>query len=380
MRRNGALDARLGGGMTTIDLSSKPVQESKRDRGRLKQALAFAFPLTTNMWPLLLFASQKVFVLPSLLLVGFGDRTYHRDIVISLFASLCGLLIFLTQTANGYEQPHFLGFLLFVWSIPPINYAVRMDAIALRRYLTYLTLFNVAMGFFLLLSNIDLYGLRGLNRVVGTDGEAQRVYFESSSLAAVVLTTTFKRRWLQIATILAVLCFMIFVARSVAIIFLIALNFSLPHLLKSTPLMKLILFMFCVAFIYILYIYIPIIRPDIELSLRAKQFQFDVILGSLDGWSGWGWGSYLPPLSSDPEQPYQIEMQLPMLLLQIGPLALLAIFAATWLHFLNCSNRYYLAIIRLAVFMGIGFNNPWLFIPSWFLTCQLLFRYEKADS
>jgi hypothetical protein len=347
--------------------------------GRIAQARAFALPLATNIWPILLFVSQKAFVLPALVLVGFGDAAYRRDLLIACAACLCGILVYLTQFPNGYDQIHLIGYLLFMASVPVINHAVRMDAITLRRLLTYLTLFNVVMGFFLLFSNIDLYGLRGLNRVVGTDGETHRVYFESSSLAAVALATTFRRRWLQLLTILAVLAFMIFVARSVAIIFLLALNLSLPHLLRSTPLVKLGVLIVGALFLYLIYLYLPVLRPDIDLSIRAKQFQFDVIVGSLHGWSGLGWGAYLPALSTDPDQPYQIEMQLPMLLLQLGPIALVAISGLVWLHFANCTRQQWLGLGRFAIFMGIGFNNPWLLLPSWFLTCQLLFRYEKSD-
>ncbi|MEZ0497925.1 hypothetical protein ACAX61_16745 [Sphingomonas sp. IW22] len=345
----------------------------------LVRVRSFALPVATNLWPLLLFVSQKAFVIPGLILVGFGDGAYRRDLLIASLASVCGLLVYLTQFHNAYDQVHLIGFLLFIWSVPVLNHATRFDAIGLRRILTYLTLFNVIMGFFLLVTEIDLYGLRGLNRVVGADGETHRVYFESSSLAAVALATTFRRRWLQVAVVVSVLAFMIFVARSVAIIVLLAANLGLPYILRSTPAVKIMIAILGAAFLYVLYLYLPVLRPDVDLSLRAKQFQFDVILGSFDGWSGLGWGTYFPVLSSDPEQPYQIEMQLPMLLLQLGPLALATLALSIWMHFANCAERQWYAFGRFVIFMAIGFNNPWLFLPSWFLTCQLLFRYERAE-
>lgn len=344
----------------------------------LSRTRAFALPLATNVWPLLLFVSQKVFVIPALVLVGLGDGAYRRDLLIAFFASILGLLVYLTQFGNPYDQIHYIGFLLFIWSVPVINHAVRLDASTLRRALTYLTLFNIAMGFFLLVTEIDLYGLRGLNRVVGTDGATHRVYFESSSLAAVVLATTFRRRFLQVLVILATLAFLIFVARSIAVIALLALNLMLPSLLRSSPATKVIVFFIGAAFACSLYLYVPILRPDIELSLRAKQFQFDVIIGFIDGWTGLGWGAFLPALANDPEQPYQIEMQLPMLLLQLGPIVLAAIAGLIWMHFANCTQKQWLAATRFLIFMALGFNNPWLFLPSWFLTCQLLFRYDKV--
>lgn len=340
----------------------------------------FAFPVVTNLWPVLLFVSQKAFVVPAILLAGFGDDRYRRDLILALIGSFIGLLVYFTQFSSPYDQAHLLGFILFIWSMPLINRATRLDAIALRRVLTWLTLFNVVMGLFLLMSNIDLYGLRGLNRVVGTDGETHRVYFESSSLAAVALATTFRKRWLQIATMLGVFVFTIFIARSVFVVLLLGLNIAFPYIVRSTPATKILSFLMTVTLLYVFFLYLPVLRPDVELSLRAKQFQFDIILGSLDyGWSGLGWGTFIPALASDPDQPYQIEMQLPMLLLQLGIPALIGLLGVVLALFFSADRNKGLALLRFAIYTLIGFNNPWLFVPSWFLTCQLLFRYDDND-
>jgi hypothetical protein len=338
-----------------------------------------AFPLLTNLWPILLFVSQKAFVIPALVLTGAGDKGYRRDLLIAAAMSGVGLIVYALQYGNPYDQAHLVGFLLFVVSMPTINYAIRLDTEKLRRFLTYLTLFNTAMGFFLLVSHIDLYGLRGLNRVVGTDGVTARVYFESSSLAAVVLLTTFKRRWLQIFTAVAVCAFTLLVAKSVVIVMLLGLNLTLPYLLRSSPGIKVSVTVVAIISFAALYVYLPVLRPDVDLSLKVKQFQLDIIIGSLgDLWSGWGWGTFYPQLASDPDQPYQIEMQLPMLLLQLGPLALFAIVVLMLMMFLSATHNRILGFARCAVYLLIGFNNPWLFVPSWFLTCQLLFRYDNA--
>ncbi|MBD8472131.1 hypothetical protein [Sphingomonas sp. CFBP 8765] len=338
-----------------------------------------AFPLLTNLWPILLFVSQKAFVIPALVLTGAGDTGYRRDLLIAAAMSCVGLIVYALQYGNSYDQAHLIGFLLFVVSMPTINYAIRLDAEKLRRFLTYLTLFNTAMGFFLLFSNIDLYGLRGLNRVVGTDGITARIYFESSSLAAVILLTTFKRRWLQIFTIVAVFAFTLLIAKSVVIVMLLGLNLILPYLLRSSLGIKFFVTVVAIITFTVLYIYLPIIRPDVYLSLKVKQFQLDIITGSLgDLWSGWGWGTFYPQLASDPDQPYQVEMQLPMLLLQLGPIALLSIVTLMLMMFLSSTHNRIMGFARFAVYLLIGFNNPWLFVPSWFLTCQLLFRYDNA--
>lgn len=337
------------------------------------------FPLLTNLWPLLLFVSQKAFVIPALVLTGTGDAGYRRDLLIAAAMSAVGLVVYALQYGNSYDQAHLVGFLLFVVSMPTINYAVRLDSNKLRRFLTYLTLFNTVMGFVLLVSHVDLYGLRGLNRVVGTDGVTARVYFESSSIAAVILLTTFKRRWLQVFTAFSVFAFTLLIAKSVVIVLLLGANLTLPFILRSSLSVKLVVALLTFAIFYVLYIYLPVFRPDVDLSLKVKQFQLDIIIGSLgDLWSGWGWGTFYPQLATDPDQPYQVEMQLPMLLLQLGPLALLAVIILMLLLFISASDNRALGFARFAVYILIGFNNPWLFVPSWFLTCQLLFRYNNV--
>lgn len=356
-----------------------PIQ-SGASSGAWANIRAMIFPLLTNFWPVLLFVSQKVFVIPAIILAGFGDGKYRRDLLLSAIISLVGIVVYVQQYGNAYDQVHLLGFLLFAWSMPTLNYATRLDPTKLRRFLTYLTLLNAAIGFFLLVSKIDLYGLRGLNQVIGSDGLTHRVYFESTSLATVLLISTFRWRWAQVAMILAVFGFVLFVAKSVVIAVLFGLNLALPYILRSSPAVKVITVGAIAVVFTILFIYLPVLRPDVDLSLQAKQYQFDLIINSLgNGWSGLGWGAYYPQLASDPEQPYQVEMQLPMLLLQLGPIALFAILGATLALFLSATRVRLKAFARFAIYALIGFNNPWLFVPSWFLTCQLLFRYENDN-
>lgn len=124
--------------------------------------------------------------------------------------------------------------------------------------------------------------------------------------------------------------FTIFIARSVFVVLLLGLNIAFP-ISCAAPATKILSFLVTVTLLYVFFLYLPVLRPDVELSLRAKQFQFDIIFGSLDyGWSGLGWGTFIPALASDPDQPYQIEMQLPMLLLQLGIPALIGFWASCW--------------------------------------------------
>lgn len=336
------------------------------------------FPLLVNVWPLLLFVSQKVFVLPGLALVGLGDAAYRRDLMIAAGMTLVGVLVYLGQFPNFFDQAHLLGFISFVLSMPLVNYATRYNPTQLRRWLTYLTLFNVAMSIYILVSNIDLYGFRGLNRIEGTDGVTSRIYFESSSLAAVFLLSTFRRRVLNIMTLVAVFVFVVFFARSAVVMALLGLNLILPYILRSPAPIKIGATIAAVVVAVLIYIYLPVIRPDIGLSLASKQFQLDVIISLMpDNWTGWGWGSYLPPLATDKDQPYQIEMQLPMLMLQVGPIALIGILVLTLSLFMSAAEEKARGYARFIIYALIGFNNPWLFVPSWYLTCQLLFRDER---
>ncbi|SNT10195.1 hypothetical protein SAMN06295912_1416 [Sphingomonas laterariae] len=347
-----------------------------------RMARAFLFPVLTNVWPILLFVSQKAFVVPGILLVGFGDSAYRRDIVIALALTLVGFIVYITQYSNVYDQAHFLGFVFFAWSIPIINHASRIDNIKLREILTYITVVNAVIGFFLMISDIDLTGLRGLNKIVGSDGGTHRVYFESASLASVSLFSTFKKKWIKFAAAVIIISFIIFVARSVAIIILLFANISLPFFLKRSPAIKITVLISMIVLLYLSYIYLQILRPDVELSLRAKEFQFNLIINFLGSeWSGWGWGAFYPAMASDPDQPYQVEMQLPMLMLQLGIVAFIVIMSLTALSFIGAaSDNKMFGFARFFVYSMIGFNNPWLFIPSWFLTCQMLFRYDDERS
>lgn len=340
----------------------------------------FLFPMIANFWPVLLFISQKAFIVPSMLLIGAGDEKYRRDMLFAGAMGLVGIIVYIWQIGNPYDLAHLTGFLLFLLSVPVVNFAVRYDHELLRKILTYLTILNIVMAVFLLVYDIDLYGLRGLNKVVNRYGATNRVYFESSSLAAVALFSTFKNKFLRFGLFIAVTVFVVLIAKSVAIVILLAANVALPYIIRSTLAVKISVIGIASIAIVIFFSYLLVIRPDVYLSLQAKQFQLDLITGSLGGdWWGWGWGAFYPNLATDLDQPYQVEMQLPMLMLQIGPVALLLIVLLMAMTFMSTTTRPVMGAGRFLVYLLIGFNNPWLFIPSWYLTCQLLFRYDADD-
>jgi hypothetical protein len=287
-------------------------------------------------------------------------------------------MVYLNQPYNSFRDVHFFGFLLFVWSMPPLNYAIRLDTRRLLVCLSYFTLFNVLLGIYFLYFNVNLQDFRGLNRIETSDGYTTRLFFESASLAAVFLASGFRRKIVRIATLFLVVAFVVLITRSFVIMLLLGLNLSWPYLARGSAPFKALVAAAVLALGYLAYRYLIGLRPDLYLSLYAKQYQLTVILSWQEGWLGWGWGAFIPQLATDIDQPYQIEMQLPMLLLQLGPLGLGTILIFTLMLFFSASENLALALGRFAIYCMIGFNNPWLLLPSWYLTCQLLFRANPA--
>ncbi|MGQ7830306.1 hypothetical protein [Altererythrobacter sp. Z27] len=367
------MDAAFTGNLTA--------QAAKLRRNYWRLLRILWFPFVTNLWPALLYLSQKAFVPVALVLNGWGDAAYRRDLFLTLSITSIGLFVYLTQPANSFQDFHALGFLLFVWAMPVINHAVRGESELLLRGLTYLTIFNALLGFYFFVNDVDLQEFRGLNRIESNDGYTERLFFESASLAAVFLLSTFRRATIRVVALVLVISFVVFIAKSVVVILLLGMNLIWPIFVRSSIGAKIGAAVVGAAGLFMIYLYLPVLRPDIFLSVLAKQTQLEVILSLQQAdYQAWGWGAFVPQLATSIEQPYQIEMQLPMLMLQLGPLALAAIMALTLALFLSAAESKLLAFMRAGVYFLIGFNNPWLLVPSWFLTCQLLFRTDVRDT
>lgn len=365
--------------MNAIDLAARPSTPSTNLRRFWKQRV-LAFPMAINFWPFLLFVSQKAFVPLGLILAGLGDARYRRDLVLTFYLSLVAGAVYLFQAWNSYRDVHVVGFLLFVWAIPIVNHAVRHHERDLLTGLTYLTIFNAVLGLYFYFFGVSLEQFRGLNRIETSDGFTTRIFFEAASLTAVFLLSTFRKPVVKLLALALITVFVVFVTRSFVLMLLLGLNLVWPHLLRSPLPVKIAVAGTGFALAFLTFTFIAELRPDVYLSIFAKQYQLEVILSMQQGsWSAWGWGTFIPQLTSDIEQPYQIEMQLPMLWLQLGPLWLLAVLGLTLTLFLSAAERTYLGVMRFAVYAIIGFNNPWLLLPSWFLTCQLLFREGGGD-
>lgn len=367
------MDAAINGNLTA------PAARPKRNYWRLLRILWF--PFVTNLWPALLYLSQKAFVPVALALNGWGNAAYRRDLLLALAITSIGLFVYLTQPTNSFQDFHALGFLLFVWAMPVINHAARSEPDILLRGLTYLTIFNALLGFYFFVNDVDLQEFRGLNRIESNDGYTERLFFESVSLAAVFLLTTFRQKIVRIFALALVVGFVVFIAKSIVVILLLGMNLIWPIFVRSSIGAKIGAVAAGAAGLFLIYLYLPVLRPDIFLSVLAKQTQLEVILSLQKAdYTAWGWGTFVPQLATSIEQPYQIEMQLPMLMLQLGPVALAAIMGLTLALFLSAAESKLLAFMRAGVYFLIGFNNPWLLVPSWYLTCQLLFRTDLREA
>jgi hypothetical protein len=346
------------------------VAARRRVRGRI-----FIFPVLLNAWPVLLLISQKALVPLGLLFAGTGTASYRRDVALAALMSMAALVWFGLQRANEYAVPHLIGYVLFIAAVPLINLAVKSDSSRLLRLVAMFSVFNAFLAFVFFFLEIDLSGFRGLNRIIGEDEQAHRVYFESTSLVAVFAVSAFKRGWRRNLATLLVLAYAALLAKSVFVLALFAINNVLPRVLRRSWWQQLVVLLSLGAILIIGPIAVALLRPDVGLSIGIKLLQWESVLahpGSI--WSGSGWGYVIAEIVNSETQPYQIEMQLPMLFKQIGVVGVGLYAAGMWWFVRSASGSAAASWLRWSAYIAIGFNNPWLFMPSWYLTAVLLFR------
>jgi hypothetical protein len=120
---------------------------------------------------------------------------------------------------------------------------------------------------------------------------------------------------------------------------------------------------------------VAVARPDFALSVGIKLVQLQTILTyPTPLLTGHGWGYVIDSIVNSPDQPYQVEMQLPMLVLQAGSLLVLAYAAGMLSLFRSVSGSWSATWLRFGTYFLIGFANPWLLLPSWYLTVALMYR------
>lgn len=363
-------------------LARVPVRPVVRRR-KINWCVQF-FPLLLHVWPLLLLMSQKTLTPLGLVLVsaGGGTKRFHRDMLVAVVMIGVGAFMLLFQSPNEYAVAHYTGYALFVLSVPLVNAAVVQDRIQLIKGLALLSVFNSLMALIVYFLAIDLSAFRGLNRIIGDDGATHRVYYETASLLAVFSAQSIRRkalRWLCIAIVAA---YALLLARSVFVILLFLINRYLYRVFQGSRLQRIM----TVLIILMIGIVGPIItlllRSDLELSLGIKLLQFNEILEDASpAMSGSGWGYVIDAIINSPDQAYQVEMQLPMLFRQIGWAGMSAYTAGMFLLIRSVSGSLGCAVLRWLTYLVIGFNNPWLLIPSWYMTvCLMYSQFERRKS
>jgi hypothetical protein len=286
-----------------------------------------------------------------------------------------GALSLLLQPWNEFAAAHYLGFVLFLLSVPLVNAAVRSSGERLIKWLSILSLSNALLAFFFYFLEVDLSQYRGLNRIVGADEATHRVFYESTSLLAVFSVKFLRRRWLRWVCGAIVAGYALLLAKSVFVILLYLLNHLAPRILSGRILPRIAVSILFLGLAIGAPAMIALARPDFALSLGIKLLQFKAVIDDTSPiLTGSGWGYVIDEVVTSTEQPYQVEMQLPMLLSQVGLFVLIPYIVAMTSLFRSISGTWTATMLRTAAYFAIGFANPWLFIPSWYLTTSLVFR------
>jgi hypothetical protein len=118
-----------------------------------------------------------------------------------------------------------------------------------------------------------------------------------------------------------------------------------------------------------------LVRADLLLSILYKAEQFLTIINELGLNNiilGEGFGFFLKEFATDVNQPYQIEMQLPMLVLQLGLIHCTLLLTAMYFLFKSINIKY--SFLTTGLFFSVGIINPWLFLPTWLVTSIYFFK------
>lgn len=337
------------------------------------------FPVLINFWPIVLIASQKLLVPIGLVTLDYGRAGARNDLMTVLGMAFLGAVT-LVLLPNEYSVAHFVGYALFLLSIPSINSAIRKARDPLVKWISIFSIFNSLMAFVVYFLSIDLSSFRGLNRILDSNGDSTRVYFETTSLLAVFTVKSIKQSWLRVLCIGIVGSYALFLGKSIFVVLLFFCNRYAARFFLGRLRDQILVVVGVLVLAVAGPLAIAALRPDFALSLGIKLLQFARIVGDPTPLlTGGGWGYFIEEIAGSPDQPYQIEMQLPMLIVQIG-LVQLFIFAAcitVLLSWVSHSRRALLA--RILTYFAIGFSNPWMFIPSWYLTVALMYSDIDGD-
>jgi len=259
-------------------------------------------------------------------------------------------------------------------ALPAINAAIKEDRTRTLTVIAWLSLLNSALAYVFYFLETDLSTFRGLNRVVDFEGTTARVFFETTSLIAAFTLQGFRSTAMKIIAALVVFTYALLLAKSIFVILLIVINYAAPPVLAQ-PFRKKLLYLGGSAIAMLtVFVFLFALRADFALSVGVKLIQWQEITNDISwNWIGAGWGDVIDGIANNDDQPYQVEMQLPMLVHQAG-IPFTVLFAITMFFQLRTLKSGIIAWARTLTYLIIGFSNPWLFIPSWYLTAALMFE------
>ena len=286
-----------------------------------------------------------------------------------------GACILLVQPPNKYEFEHFIGFAGFVVAVVLINLAAYTNQERLRRIISIGGLLNACLAIVVFYIHPNMHGLRGLNFIDNRYGVPTRFFIATTSLLAVVNFDFIKQKMLRYIFYFIVIFYLVELARSILVLLVLVSDKYLNTIMRASLVTKFAFFFAILVFGVLASIGILIYRPDLLLSAGFKLFQLETLSRYLDHIIfGYGWGFVIHLLATSPKQPYQIEMQLPMLVIQVG-LIYVSLYLL-WMYWMlrSVSETKVVAFARFITYSIVGFVNPWLFLPTWYLTSALLYR------
>lgn len=291
-----------------------------------------------------------------------------------IFLSLICIVFLLNDSINNpYGVTQFLPLVIFSISIVLISMEMndeKIKAFAIGKIteINFIVLIIVYVAYFI---DFDFSSFRGLNFIRGSDGLIHRVFVETTVLLVLSDFKHFKSKILNKLLLLLTLGYVFILCRSIFVIILfgIRIYYEYPTFFNKK---NLFIYFFSSSIVLILindFSY----RADFYLSLLFKAEQSLGIISSAslkNFFFGNGFGFYIKEFVTDENQPYQIELQLPMLYLQIGFFGLFSL--AVFIYNLFKINLDKTPIKKTLLFFIVGFINPWMFLQTWLILCHHL--------
>lgn len=332
-----------------------------------------------SLWPIFLIFSQKVLItLKFFEIFRYQSKIRCRGLIVSgglLWIFL--LFIFLNSTDNKFAINHLISFSLFLFFM--VMFGIESTFSSMIRFnIKWITRINLIVlisiiGIYHL--KIDLSNFRGLNFITGKDNSIHRFFIETSSLMVI---SNFRTRNKLFNLVLVSLTTYYFLALNKSLVLIALLVFQIIQQYNIYR-RKITLFLFTIISVLIIFVAPSIIfRADLILSLTFKLNQILGIFHKINFSNlllGEGLGFFLPEFATDFQQPYQIENQLPMLLIQIGLIGLILFISFVYNFFQTTIPEH--KFKSLAIYLMIGLINPWLFLPTWLITSTYFFKKKN---